>query len=98
MFRDTHSASWDYYSGADYSIFSLVCLLTIADAIQNVVEDLDTQSPIILAAFAGEGWGHLGSRKFLDGLRQTNKTAYDGDWVWPEGGEKKRIYVIRHDS
>jgi nicastrin len=51
--------------GADAHIASVIQLLLVAEALSKV--DLSSlEKQIVLTAFAGESWGYLGSKKFVD--------------------------------
>uniref|UniRef100_M8AVU5 Nicastrin n=1 Tax=Aegilops tauschii TaxID=37682 RepID=M8AVU5_AEGTA len=54
--------------GADSPISGLIALLTAVDALSHLHDLGKLKKQLVFAAFDGEAWGYLGSRKFLQEL------------------------------
>ncbi|KAF3331598.1 nicastrin [Carex littledalei] len=65
---DSASFFRDRSLGADSPISGLIALLTAVDALSHVNHLKKLKKQFVFAAFTGEAWGYLGSRKFLQEL------------------------------
>lgn len=63
--QDSASFFRDRSLGADSPISGLIALLTAVDALSHLHDLSKLKKQLIFAAFDGEAWGYLGSRKFL---------------------------------
>ncbi|KAM0927258.1 hypothetical protein ACQ4PT_003316 [Festuca glaucescens] len=66
--QDSASFFRDRSLGADSPISGLIALLTAVDALSHVHDLSKLKKQLVFAAFDGEAWGYLGSRKFLQEL------------------------------
>ncbi|CAM0944287.1 unnamed protein product [Alopecurus aequalis] len=66
--QDSASFFRDLSLGADSPISGLIALLTAVDALSHVHNLSKLKKQLVFAAFDGEAWGYLGSRKFLQEL------------------------------
>ncbi|XP_051192784.1 nicastrin [Lolium perenne] len=63
--QDSASFFRDRSLGADSPISGLIALLTAVDALSHLHDLSKLKKQLVFAAFDGEAWGYLGSRKFL---------------------------------
>ncbi|XP_044951706.1 nicastrin [Hordeum vulgare subsp. vulgare] len=66
--QDSASFFRDRSLGADSPISGLIALLTAVDALSHLHDLGKLKKQLVFAAFDGEAWGYLGSRKFLQEL------------------------------
>jgi nicastrin len=75
---DSNAFFHDIAIGADAHISSVITLLLTAHTLSNVnMHALDKQ--IVLGLFAGESWGYLGSKKFVDDIVNFKCTTLSDD-------------------
>jgi len=69
---DTSALFHDKASGADASLSGLLIMLTVSDLLSGWYHKLTNPPPlrrrIVFAAFGGEPWGYMGSRRFVHDL------------------------------
>uniref|UniRef100_A0ACD5ZEA0 Uncharacterized protein n=1 Tax=Avena sativa TaxID=4498 RepID=A0ACD5ZEA0_AVESA len=66
--QDSASFFRDRSLGADSPLSGLIALLTAVDALSHLHDLSKLKKQLVFAAFDGEAWGYLGSRKFLQEL------------------------------
>ncbi|KAG0450445.1 hypothetical protein HPP92_026765 [Vanilla planifolia] len=62
---DSASFFRDLSLGADSPMSGLIALLAAVDALSHVNDLSELRKQLVFAAFTGEAWGYLGSRRFL---------------------------------